>query len=104
LRNILTTFIVSVSKEMFRGNGDVVVFNVAWVMKSLIIKLFLKCSIDLAYHEVFKSFSIFFGQNQLCTNGLFNVVEKDMIAASAWKLKRLFQIRKKAQIVNNECD
>lgn len=46
---------------------------------------------------------MFFGQDRLCTNGLFNLVEKDMVAAAAWKLD-YFKLRRKAQIVNNECD
>lgn len=81
---------------MFKSNEDDVVTHYK--------TFFSKCPIGLAYCEAFKSFLVFFEQNRLCTEGLFNLVEKDMIAASAWKLKRLFQIRKNAQIVNNECD
>lgn len=60
---------------MFKGKKDVV-FNVIWGIKLLIIKLFLELSIGLAYHKVFKSFSIFYGRNRLCSKGLFNLVEK----------------------------
>lgn len=41
LQSILIRFNVGVFKEMFKGKKDVV-FNVIWVIKLLIIKLFLE--------------------------------------------------------------